>query len=448
MKIHFAGIGGSGVSAIAGFMAEKGHTISGSDRAFETNPGHPVIKSLIGLGITLYPQDGSGIKAGLDLLVTSTAVEPDNPELIAAKSLGIPVMTRPEQLAGLVSTYKTIAVSGTSGKSTTSGLLAYVMRSLGLWPNFIGGGRVRQFGDATHAGNYIAGPSEMLVIEACESDGSIVNYKPEHTIVLNLDLDHHGIGETALMFSALLNNTRGLKVMNADDPHLLPIIPPDALRFSIQTPSEYQALDITLHALGSEFTVNGQRYRLHQPGLYNVMNALGVIALLSALDIPAREIARAMEGFRGIARRFEIYLDEGRYLVLDDYAHNPHKIGSLMQAAQTARAGICYIFQPHGFGPTRLMKDGYIEAFARHLRPSDHLILLPIFYAGGTVARDISSQDLAEGISRAGGSVEVISNRPDVLKAIGKWDGYIVMGARDETLSDLARAIADALKAQ
>ncbi len=451
MKIHFSGIGGSGVSAIAGFMAEAGHSISGSDRAFDANPAHPARQALITLGAAMYPQDGSGVAGDLDLLVTSTAVEPDNPELVRAHALGIRVVTRPEQLAELVSAHRTIAVAGTSGKSTVSGMLAYAMRELGLKPNFIGGGRVLQFQDGSHAGNFITGKSDTLVIEACESDGSIVHYAPEHTIVLNLDLDHHSIDETAAMFSTLLARTRGLKVINADDARLAAIAPADAVGFSIDAASRYQARDLVLRPFGSEFTVNGQRCRLSSPGRYNVQNALPVIALLSELGLDAKAIAASCESFLGIGRRFERHLDEGRYLVIDDYAHNPHKISALMAAARGVRESICYIFQPHGFAPTRLMKEGYIEEFASGLRPADHLVLLPIFYAGGTVARDISSDALAEGIKARGGSVEVIQSRDELIGRVGhagKWDGYIVMGARDETLSLLAARIAQELKSR
>lgn len=444
MNVHFSGIGGSGVSAIAGFMAKQGHRVSGSDRAFESHPSHPARIALLALGVTLYPQDGSAITAELDMLVTSTAVEADNPELVKAHALGIPVLTRPEHLCELVAQHQTIAVSGTSGKSTTSGLLAYAMRHLGLEPNFIGGGRVARFRDETHAGNFITGSSNTLVIEACESDGSIIHYQPRHTIVLNLDLDHHGIEETSAMFSALIAHTSGLVVINADDARLTPVTPKEAIGFSINATSKYQARDIALGPFGSEFTVGGQRYRLGIPGSYNILNALSAIALLCELGHSAAAIAGALAGFTGIGRRFEIHLNDGRHLVLDDYAHNPHKIAALMEAARRACKSVCYIFQPHGYAPTRLMKQGYIETFAHGLRPQDHLLLLPIFYAGGTVARDISSDDLAAGIPGA----ELVPSRDELINMTGKWDGYIVMGARDETLSDLAARIAVKLKAQ
>ena len=445
LHIFFSGIGGSGVSAIAAFMADKGHIISGSDRVFEKNPSHPACVTLKNKGVTILPQDGSGISSELDLVVFSTAVEHDRPEYIKAKSLGIRIKTRPDYLSQIVSEYRTIAVAGTSGKSTVSGMLAYLMSRLGLNPNFIGGGRVKQFKTPSNAGNSITGASDLLVIEACESDGTIVDYRPEHTLVLNLELDHHAVDKTSKMFDALLDNTRGIIVINADDHNLAALSSPrrnDAFTFGLSTPAKYIPSAITYHSLSSEFSLGGQPFELSMPGKYNLSNALACIAMLSEMGIQHNDIAKVLPDFSGIERRFDIHLDDGTHLVIDDYAHNPHKISALMSAAQPLRERICYIFQPHGFGPTKMMKDGYIAAFSDGLRDGDHLILLPIYYAGGTAGKDISSHDLARGINNNGKSVEVVKDRNEVINRLERWDNYIVMGARDETLSAFARSIA------
>jgi UDP-N-acetylmuramate--alanine ligase len=178
------------------------------------------------------------------------------------------------------------------------------------------------------------------------------------------------------------------------------------------------------------------------PGEYNLYNALSCIGLLSGMGVEMKDIAKVLPDFSGIERRFDIHLDDADHLVVDDYAHNPHKISAMMQAASRSRESICYIFQPHGFGPTRMMKEEYIEAFSKGLRKTDHLILLPIYFAGGTASKDISSNDLAAGIKKNGGSVEVAKDRNQVIKNLDKWDNYIIMGARDETLSGFARSIA------
>jgi UDP-N-acetylmuramate--alanine ligase len=448
LKIFFSGIGGSGVSAIAAFMADKGHIVSGSDRAFDKNPDHPAFRTLKAKDVNIVHQDGSGIAnsdgSSFDFAVFSTAVEQDQPEYVKAISLGIPIKTRPEYLAEIVSEFKTVAVAGTSGKSTTSGMLAFLMKRLGLEPNFIGGGRVKQFKTETNPGNSMTGNSDTLVIEACESDGAIVNYKPEHSIILNLDLDHHSIEKTAGMFEIFAANTSDRIVLNADDSGLEKIAPNNAVTFSIDKYSDFKAEDIEYKPFETEFSLNGQKFSLSIPGRYNLYNALSCIAMLSEMGVAFKDISEVLHEFKGIERRFDIHLNEGNKLVIDDYAHNPHKIAALMRTAKSLGNSICYIFQPHGFAPTRMMKNEYIEAFADNLRDSDHLILLPIFYAGGTVAKDISSKDLAYGIMAKGKSVE-IKDRSEVLKNLHEWDNYIVMGARDETLSDFAKDIAASL---
>lgn len=460
LKIFFSGIGGSGVSAIACFMADKGHDVSGSDRAFDKNSGHPVFKLLRAKDIKIAPQDGSGIDGSFDFAVFSTAVEPDQPEVIKAKTLGIPIKTRPEYLAEIVAGFSTIAVAGTSGKSTASGMLAFLMHRLGLTPNFIGGGRVKQFRTETNPGNSLTGDAELLVIEACESDGTIVNYKPLHSIVLNLDLDHNPVDKTSEMFEALLGNTAGKIILNADDSNLKKLIKKNdnVITFSIDTPSAYRAENIIYNAFSTDFSINPQsatkgegefiKFTLSLPGRYNLYNCLSCIALLCEIGVPLERIAGVLHEFKGIERRFDIYLDDGRKLVVDDYAHNPHKISSLMQAVRRIRESVCYIFQPHGFAPTRMLKDEYVRAFSENLRDSDKLILLPIYYAGGTVSKNISSNDLAEGIRAAGKPVEVAGSREIILGRTGEHDNYVILGARDETLADLARDIADRIRTE
>lgn len=456
LKIFFSGIAGSGISAIAGFMADRGHIIAGSDRVFDLNPLHPLKKIFQSRGIAIVPQDGNGIDRSFDFAVFSTAVEPayragrpDQPEFGKARALKIPVKTRPEYLSEITASFKTIAVSGTSGKSTTSGMLAFLMNRLGLKPNFIGGGRVKQFKSPLNQGNYLADNSDCLIIEACESDGTIVSYRPRHSIILNLSLDHHTVDKTAEMFKTLIENTSEKIILNADDKNLTDkIISKDATTFSLHNPSHYKADDIVYRQLTAEFSLHGTKFSLSLPGKYNLYNAVSCIALLLEIGISPSDITGVLREFNGIERRFDIYLDDSRGFVIDDYAHNPHKISSLMETVKKLRERICYIFQPHGFGPTRLMKNEYIETFIKNLRNTDHLVLLPIFYAGGTAGRDISSYDLADGIKAGGKSAEVVEMRADIFKTVfPEFKSYVIFGARDETLAELAKEIADAILA-
>ncbi len=446
MKIFFSGIGGSGVSAIAGFTAERGNSVSGSDRLFDRNEGHEICRRLRSGGIRIFPQDGSGISASTELAVFSTAVEKDNPDYLKAHELGVRVKMRPEYLADIISQFRTIAVAGTSGKSTMSGMLAYLMDRLGMGPNFIGGGRVKQFKSERSSGNYLAGGSDRLIIEACESDGSLVDYLPEHSIIANLDLDHHPVAETARMFERLAEHTSGLVVAGGDDRNLMDCNLGGAVLFSIETESKYRAHRIEYASFSSAFSVNGRRFELSLPGRHNVYNALACIACLSELGVPAADIAGALREFSGIERRFDIHLNDGRYIVIDDYAHNPHKISALMRAMQSASSAVCYFFQPHGYGPTRMMKEGYITAFSEGLRNTDRLALLPIYYAGGTAAKDISSRDIAEGVVASGASAVSMESRAEIFPMLGEYNAYVVLGARDDTLSELARDIAARLR--
>ena len=182
------------------------------------------------------------------------------------------------------------------------------------------------------------------------------------------------------------------------------------------------------------------------PGRYNLSNAIASIALLAELGIPLDDMARLLPRFQGIERRFDIHLNDGKGLVIDDYAHNPHKIASLMETAGRLRPKACYVFQPHGFAPTRMMRNEYIEVFAGNMRSGDHLILLPIFYAGGTASRDISSHDLAAGVTARGKSAEAVERRSDVLQRVSDYDTWVVFGARDETLSEFARELANSVQ--
>jgi len=446
LKLFFSGIGGSGMSAIAGFMADRGHRVFGSDRLFDAFPDHPICTILKAKGAVIVPQDGSGIDRSFDAAIFSTAVEDNQPEVVKARRLGVPMKTRPEYLAEIVSAFRTVAVAGTSGKSTTAGMLAFLMKQLGLQPNFIGGGRVRQFKTHSNPGNALAGSSDLFVIEACESDGSIVDYRPFFSIITNVSLDHNTVEKTSGMFETLGRNTKEITVVNSDDPHLSRCHFENPVWFSVDRESAYRPEAVEYHPLSTTFRVHSAAFQLSLPGKYNLYNALACIALLAGMGIPLRDISGVLPDFSGIERRFDIHLNDGRHLVIDDYAHNPHKIAALMETVKSISPGICYIFQPHGFGPTRLMKQGYIDTFLQHLRREDHLILLPIYYAGGTSQKDIASEDLLREIQRAGKSAEVLPGRKLLFDRLEEWDHYVVFGARDDSLGNFAQEIAARLK--
>lgn len=445
-RIHFSGIAGSGMSALALFALDKGAFVTGSDRAFDMNGSQNLRALMKKRGILITPQDGSAIVNDLNMVVFSTAVEETNPEYKRAVSIGIPIRFRPDLLAEIIGHYNTIAVAGTSGKSTVSGMLAYLMKGLGMEPNFIGGGKVREFKTELNPGNYLTGSSRYLVVEACESDGSIINYAPTSTILLNLDLDHHQVEETLEMFRKLVSNTTQRVILNGDDKNLRPLLTEKTTTFALDGMAQFKPDHVSYGGLYTDFRLQGVDFHLSLPGRYNLLNALACIAYLSTEGVALREIAHILPGFTGIERRFQIYLNDQRGMVIDDYAHNPHKIASMIEATQRLRERICYVFQPHGYGPTRLMKEGYIQTFISALRDSDHLVLLPIYYAGGTAQRDISSGEIVEQVIKAGRSAEAIDSRNEVFRLVGRFNNFVVFGARDDSIAELAEGIAQRLK--
>lgn len=444
-KIFFSGIAGSGMSALACFSLDKGYVVYGSDRLFDKEGGDKICKVLRAKGIKIVPQDGSNLDKSFKFLVYSTAVEENQAEIIKAKKIGIPCKTRPQYLYEISKDYKTLAVAGTSGKSTIAGMVAFVMQRLGVNPNYLGGGRVKQFKTEENLGNFLCGDAVFLVIEACESDGSLVNYEPSYSIISNLNFDHHYIEDTAKMFEALSRNTKNLLIINRDDENLNRCNFNKVVGFSIYANSEYKPQAIEYRPFETHFRLHGKMFKVSLPGEHNLYNALSCIATLSEIGFNIGDIADILPHFSGIDRRFDIIFNKGDKLVIDDYAHNPHKIENLMECVKKIKSRICYIFQPHGYGPTRLMKREYIEVFGRQLREKDHLILLPIYYAGGTSLKDISSEDLCREIKAYGKNVEVVSERKSIFDRLDEWDTYVVFGARDETLSDFAKNIANRL---
>ncbi|MCX7913195.1 MAG: Mur ligase family protein [Thermodesulfovibrionales bacterium] len=445
MRIFLSGIAGSGMSAIASFLADKGHKVIGSDRVLDKNPKHPLKAIFRNKGIIIVPQDGRGIDYQIDLVVFSTAVEENSPEHVKARTLKLPILTRPEFLIDLIKEFRTVAVSGTSGKSTSTGLLAFLMSELGLDPNFIGGGRVKNFKTSTNLGNAITGRSNLMIIEACESDGTIVNYRPENAILLNIALDHHSIDKTTEMFENFLKNTSSFRIVNNDDHRIRRISVDNLITFSIESDSDYKAEKILKGPFGSSFIVRGVNFNLAIPGKHNIYNSLSSIALLSEMGICLEEIAEILPKFSGIERRFDIHLNTNEYLVIDDYAHNPHKIKALMETVSAIRERVCYIFQPHGYAPTKFMMEEYIKVFTENLRNQDYLFLLPIFYSGGTVTMDVSSEDIVEEIKKKRKNIEV-AEREAILKRLNEWNTFVVFGARDDTLSDFTKEIARMLE--
>lgn len=446
-RLHFVGVGGSGMSALAAFVAMKGGQASGSDRAFDRDPNGALPGMLEGLGVRIHPQDGSGVRGDCAAVVSSTAVEAEVPDLAEATRLGIPVLHRSELLAHLVAAHRTVAVTGTSGKSTTAALLFELLRGAGLDPSLITGAELVSLQGRSHPGNAFAGASDLLVIEADESDGSLVRYAPAIGVVLNLQKDHKPAEEVLAMFRSFRSRVREMLVIG-EGPNLAELRP-GALLFGFGEDATLQAEDVQTGPDNSSFTLQGTRFTLPLPGRHNVENALAALAACQALGVPLDRLVAPLADFGGVARRFQIVGQVRGIEVVDDFAHNPAKVEAALRTAQARSARVLTVFQPHGFGPLRFLRTEFVETFVRVLRPQDRLWFLDVFFAGGSVTRDISSAEVVAEIAGRGSPAEHAPSREALITALAATaqdgDLMLIMGARDPSLGELARAILAAL---
>jgi UDP-N-acetylmuramate--alanine ligase len=442
-RFHYAGLAGSGMSALAQFQAMNGGRASGSDRAFDRGERAEFRSQLEVLGIEVLPQDGTGLEGDCSALVVSTAVEEKVPDFAAAKQKAIPILHRSELLAHFVSARRTIAVSGTSGKSTTTAMIFELLLGTGRDPSVITGGDIRLLQERRLPGNAWAGGSDLLVVEADESDGSLVRYAPAIGVILNLHRDHREMDEVAGMFEVL--RARASEALIVGEGDNLNALAGGTLRFGFGPKANVRAENLVLGADGSTFQVGSVSFALGIPGRHNVENALAAIAVGGVLGIPLSEMAGALAGYRGIGRRFELIGHAGGIEVVDDFAHNAEKIAASLATAQRRAARVLAIYQPHGYGPTRFLRHDFVETFSRSLRPQDRLWMLEVFYAGGTAIRDFSSADIVEEIASRGVSAEFAGSREWLSATIAEearpGDLILVMGARDPSLSDFARDI-------
>jgi len=447
-KIHFTGIGGSGMSALSQMAAMEGRAVTGSDRDFDNGRNAGFRTALERLGIKIFRQDGSGIDAGTSELAVSTAIEDSNPEIAKAKAVGARVLHRSELLASYVGRFRTVAVGGTSGKSTVVGMIFSILEEAGLGPSVITGGPLVGLKERGLIGNAWRGSGDILVVEADESDGTIVQYRPAVGIVLNISKDHKSVPEIQAIFRKFADNTGKLYV-NAAGPELAEFRN-GATAFGRDCPG-MRVEDLRLEMFGSSFRLNGKDFAVPAPGLYNVDNALAAIRVSMDLGADLSACAAGLRKFRGIQRRFQLAGSAGGVTVLDDYAHNPAKISAVLDALHGSPGRrVIALYQPHGFAPTRHLRRELVDAFLGGLTRTDVLIMPEIFYAGGTVARDISSRDLTDEISAGGRSAFYFKERRDAAaKAVelaSPGDIIIVMGARDWTLSDLAAELFESVR--
>jgi len=458
-RYHFSGVGGSGMAPMAQLAALLGARVTGSDRNRDRGLKLPVFDALEKAGVALVPQDGSGVVPGLDALVHSTAVEPTNPDFLRAQSLGITRIRRGSFLAALAAERRAIAIAGTSGKSTVTAMVAHILLENGLDPSFLGGGAAVDLAGSFPPGGLRVGGSDWFVVETDESDGSVAEFSPAIATLTNLTRDHKEIEITAELFGRLLAQTRERAVVHVGDPALADVPRPEHLSFltvavdgdPVWLPADLVARPTRLAPNGVRFEIGGVEARVPFPGILTVQNAAIAIATAHAAGIPVEGAARALLRFGGVRRRLERIGAADEIDVFDDFAHNPVKIRMAVEALRPAGA-LWVFYQPHGYGPTRFFRDELIETFRAVLRPEDHLLLAPIYDAGGTAERTIRSEDIADPLSREGILAEVTPSREDALRRVidraRRGDRVVVMGARDDTLPSFAREILAGLLAR
>jgi UDP-N-acetylmuramate-alanine ligase len=447
-RFHYAGLGGSGMSALAQFQVMISGHASGSDRAFDRGERAELRVQLERLGIEIMPQDGSGVTEDCAALVLSTAVEAEVPDFAVARAKNIPIVHRSELLAHFVAAHRTIAVSGTSGKSTVTAMIFEILKGAGRDPSVITGGDLRLLQAQGLVGNAFAGGSDLLVVEADESDGSLVRYAPAIGVILNLQRDHKEMAEVAKMFAVLRARSREALVVGEEEN--LEALAGGALRFGFGPRADIRGNVVELGSTGSSFAVDGVRFTLPVPGRHNVANALAAIAAARAVDVPLADMVAPLADSQGVGRRFQTLGMARGVTVIDDFAHNADKIGAALATAKLKASRLLAVYQPHGYGPTRFLRRDFVDTFTRELRPQDRLWMLEVFYAGGTAARDFSAADIVREIAENGARAEFAPSRPWLAARITRearpGDLVLVMGARDPTLTDFALAILAALK--
>ena len=448
---YFCGAGGSGMLPLAALVRASGAAVAGSDRSLDAGRMAQKFDYLRSLGIPLHPQDGSGLVPGM-ILVTSAAVEASVPDVVVARRLGLPHLSRPELLAKLLNAATTsIAIGGTSGKSTVTGMTGWMLHSIGRRPTVINGAVMKNFAtaDAPFAAALVGDP-DLFVAEVDESDGSIALYRPSVAVLGNVSLDHHGLDELRALFGAFLSRA-GTAVVNLDDPEVRAMAEalPAAhlISFGFDSPgATLSARGLVLGADGVEFsvTIGGETHdvSLAVPGRHNAMNALAALGAIHALGLPLGEAVAPLAGFAGLKRRLETVGSAGGVTVIDDFAHNPDKIAASLATLTAPPGRLLLMFQPHGYGPIAKMGSELAVTFAQGMRDDDRLYLPDPVYQGGTVDQTLGSAWLASEVARAGGSATYLPERAaigDALVAEAKpGDRIAILGARDDSLSEFA----------
>lgn len=453
----FCGIGGSGMTPLALMIQARGGRVEGSDRALDQGRNSERFDFLRACGMRLHPQDGSGIRRAEQILVTSTAVEETVPDVQAARRVGAAITTRASLLAQLFNRAALgIGVAGTSGKSTTVGMIGWILHRVGRNPTIMNGADMKNFIDKhSPFASARVGEGNIFISEVDESDGSIAFFAPRIAVVNNISLDHKSLDELRILFSGFIAKAQTV-VLNLDNAETAALVahvkPGQVVTYSLRaTQADLLASAPVRSPTGVAFQVKARdtgetvAVELKVPGLHNIANALAALSVAKACGVALGEAATHLAGFSGIRRRLEIMGTANEITVIDDFAHNPDKISATLETMHAFPGRLLLMFQPHGYDPIRLMRNALVDCFANGLREEDILVMPEPVYFGGTVDRSIGSGEIVCEIVRRGRKAFAFLDRSACGEALvrlaRRGDRIVVMGARDDSLSQFAHEL-------
>ncbi len=464
-RFFLVGIGGSGMLPLATILAGRGAIVEGSDRGLDQGRVPAKFDSLIARGIRLHPQDGSGIVSAEQIVVASAAVEDTVADIVAATRLGCARMSRAELLSALFNASELpIGIAGTSGKSTVTGMIGWILHAAGRDPTVMNGAVMKNFAapDAPFA-SALVGAGDAFVSEVDESDGSIARYVPRVAVLNNVSLDHKALDELRRLFADFAGKAE-VVVANVGDAETAALVAgmANVVTVAVEAEADLRAENLVPEPFAISFELVARlpfgagemrrHVRLAVPGRHNVANALAAIAAVAAAGIPPEQAVEAIGGFTGLRRRFDFVGAAGGVAVIDDFGHNPDKIAATLDTLHAFPGRLRILFQPHGYGPLKVMRRELVESLTQRLRPDDILVLPDPVYHGGTVTREVTSADIVADLTAAGRDARHVANRAEAAALLvaeaRPGDRIVVMGARDDTLSLLAVEMLESLRAK
>jgi len=462
-SFFFCAVGGSGMLPLALLIKSMGNKVCGSDRAYDQGSNPSRFSFIKTQNIKMYKQDGSGVTSDIDFLVVSGAVENTVLDYQFAIEKNIPVITRAQLLSDVFNeTKERIGVAGTSGKSTVTAMIGWIFScACDIYktdkPTIINGATMKNFvTDEMPVASFYIGDNKTIIAEIDESDGSIEKYNPTISVINNIANDHKTMEELRVLFSDYANRSTKtiLNLDNLETEKIAKIISKDKkITFSTMR------ADADLLAMNIERIENGTKFDLvlntacktypvsiNLIGDHNVSNVLASLSVAIAANIDIEFAIDAIEYFNGISRRYDIIgVTDNNITIIDDFAHNPDKISATLKTAHQKDGRVLVLYQPHGFSPLSLLRKELSEAFAKGLNKEDILIICDPVYFGGTIKREVTSEDIVKDIISLGKTAKYIANRDNAVKEIidkaEDGDKIIIMGARDDSLTIIAKDI-------